>query len=130
MPCGRILDALGARVIPFVRGEKGCTAAPDERRNQKHVVVFVHTTERSIGVCADTVLEEPGSDIGISVCGETVATGKQHFISACVGIVVAGCEGVRDSVLVRNGIRRLPPPRANVEWVFGAAGCKDRRWIF
>src|SRR5256885_1565538 len=70
------------RVVPLVRREDGGAAAIDKRRNQKNVVVYVNTRERSIGIEGDILLEEPGSDVGVSIDGETVAAHHHHLISA------------------------------------------------
>src|SRR6266513_3593170 len=87
------------------------------------------TRKRSIGIEGDILLEEPGSDVGVAIDGETVAAHHHHLVSAWAG-GIAGRVGVRDGVLVRDGVCRLPMPLANVERVFGASLGKDPGRIF
>src|SRR6266480_696091 len=87
------------------------------------------TRERSIGIEGDVLLEEPGSDVGVSIDGETVAADHHHLISAWTG-GIAGRVGVRDGVLVRDCVCGLPMPLANVERVFGTSLGKDLGRIF
>src|SRR5436190_22529113 len=82
------------------------------------------TRERSIGIEGDVLLEEPGSDVGVSIDGETVAADHHHLIPAWTG-GIAGRVSVRDGVLVRGCVCRLPMPLANVGRVFGASLGKD-----
>src|SRR6266513_4794926 len=87
------------------------------------------TRERSIGIEGDILLEEPGSDVGVAIDGETVAADHHHLISDWTG-GIAGRVGVRDGVLVRDRVCGLPMPLANVERVFGAPLVKDLGRIF
>jgi len=82
LPRGRALDAVATRAIPLVRREDGGAAAADKRGDQENVVVYVNAGERSIGIEGDILLEEPGSDVGVSIDGETVAAHHHHLISA------------------------------------------------
>src|SRR5216117_2342305 len=129
LPRGRALDAVATRAIPLVRREDGGAAAADKRGDQENVVVYVNAGERSIGIEGDILLEEPGSDVGVSIDGETVAAHHHHLISAWAR-AIAGRVGVRDGVLVRYGVCRLPMPLADVERVFGPPLRKDPGRIF
>src|SRR5207249_8608230 len=105
--------------VPLIHVECRVGAAAGKGRDRKNVACCVQAVESSGTVRSDHLLEEPDSDVGVAIHGETLSAENEDLMSRKVRVRggVAVCKGV---LVRRRGVR--PLPIGYVERVFGTAG--------